>query len=91
MQHDVEVLARAEVAKEVAKAERRRRFDLDVRGVLALIVVLGLFGIAFIQLAQGQPINIPTELWTFGGLVIGYYFASRVSGTTGSNGHHKSE
>jgi len=80
--------------KQEQKAEKRRRFDWDVRGLLAVITITGFFAIILAQLIiavmQGQlvsadkSIRIPAEVAAIVTGVAGFYFGSR-SGTSGSD------
>jgi hypothetical protein len=62
----------------------RRRVDWDVRGLLALLALLGAFALAFAQLVYRGDANIPAWAATTVGAVVGFYFGGR-GGT--SNGH----
>ena len=64
---------------------KHRRIDWDVRGILAVLAVLGAFGLAGAQLAQGLSADIPAWAATLVGAVAGFYFGSRGGG---SNGFH---
>lgn len=60
--------------------ERRKSskvLDLDVRGLIGLMSVTGLFGIVFTQLAQGVPVQIPPEVAGTVGAAIGFYFGGK--------------
>ena len=65
------------------REEARKRFDLDVRGLIAIIVVLAGFALGFAQLVLTGSSEIPA--WAAGvvGSVVGYYFASRGVMTNG--------
>ena len=62
---------------------KRRRVDWDVRGILALLALIGAFAIATVQLVQGHTADIPAWMATTVGAVVGFYFGGRGS----SNGH----
>lgn len=50
--------------------------------LLALVVIGGVVAIAVYDSIVGRPVNIPPELYGFGGIVIGAYFRGRsVNGT----------
>lgn len=55
--------------------------DLDVRGFLAIVALLGLLGVIFVQLIQGSgtpsSIRVPAELAGSVGAIIGFYFGGR--------------
>ncbi len=69
---------------------RRRRLDLDVRGILAILALIGAFTLAFVQLlysATGpHTADIPAWAATTVGAIVGFYFGGRGSGG-GGNGH----
>lgn len=53
-----------------------------VEAILALFVVGGIVAIAAYDAISGKPVNIPPELYGFGGIIIGAYFRGRsVNGT----------
>jgi hypothetical protein len=53
-----------------------------VEAVLALVVVGGIVAIATYDAIAGKPVNVPPELYGFGGIIIGAYFRGRsVNGT----------
>jgi len=60
----------------------RLGLDLDVRGLLALISVLGLFGIVFTQLFTGLAVTIPPEVAGTVGAAVGFYFGGKGAGGT---------
>lgn len=60
--------------------DRRRRLprlDLDVRGLIGLMSVTGLFGIVFTQLTKGIAVAIPPEVAGTVGAAIGFYFGGK--------------
>lgn len=57
----------------------RRRVDWDVRGILALLALLGAFSLAFAQLVRGGDANIPAWAATTVGAIVGFYFGGRGS------------
>lgn len=57
--------------------DRRKRFDLDVRGLLAIFALLGAFSLAFVQLATGVSAEIPAWAAAVVSGVTGFYFGSR--------------
>ena len=81
-----------EVHKQVAgrvddlrKIERSRHFDLDTRGLLAVMALVGAFSLAFFQLALKGTADIPAWAAAVVTGVAGFYFGSR-SGTNGRDG-----
>ena len=52
--------------------------------LLAIITVGGIVAIAGYDAIQGKPVNVPPELYGFGGIIIGAYFrgANTVNGVT---------
>lgn len=60
--------------------------DFDVRGLLAIITVVGFFGVVFTQLFKGDSIAIPAEVAAVVTGVCGFYFGSR-GGSSNGNGH----
>lgn len=65
--------------------ERRRisdKVERDVRGIIGLMSVVGLFGIVFMQLWRNSVIAIPPEVAGVVGSVVGFYFGSK--GASGS-------
>jgi hypothetical protein len=74
--------AAAEAARHT-EGLKRRRVDWDVRGILALLALLGAFGLAFAQLVTHGDANIPAWAATTVGAIVGFYFGGR----GGSNGH----
>lgn len=66
--------------------DHKRRLDLDVRGVLAILALMGAFTLAFVQLlTRAGTADIPAWAATTVGAIVGFYFGGR-----GSNGHHGS-
>jgi hypothetical protein len=49
----------------------------DVRGMIGLIAVVGLFSIVFFQLMKNIPVSIPPEVAGVVGSVVGFYFGSK--------------
>lgn len=67
------------------KAFRQKRLDLDVRGILAIMSLLGAFGLAFLQLQSPlASAEIPAWAAAIVAGVSGFYFGSRAG--TGSDG-----
>lgn len=64
---------------------KHRRVDWDVRGILAVLAVIGAFGLAGAQLALDLTSDIPAWAATLVGAVAGFYFGSRGGG---GNGYH---
>jgi len=61
---------------------KHRRVDWDVRGIIALIVTVGVFGIASLQVLTDHPDGATIPAWA-AGLVTGvnvFYFATRGNG-----------
>lgn len=83
----------AEIASQLQREERRKRLDFDVRGLLAIITVVGFFLMIFAQLViavlQGQTVTaersvrIPAEVAAVVTGVAGFYFGSRSNGGGG--------
>lgn len=67
---------------------KHRRVDWDVRGILAILAVLGAFSLAFTQLTLDLGSDIPAWAATLVGAVAGFYFGSRGGGSAGGNGYH---
>lgn len=63
---------------------KHRRVDWDVRGILAVLSVVGAFGLAVAQLYLKMSSDIPAWAATLVGAVAGFYFGSRA----GANGMH---
>ena len=82
--HDVVL---GELQKIVEKSLKRKKLDLDVRGVLAILALLGAFGLAFALLFRGAAPEIPTWAAALVSGVTGFYFGSRAGGTVNGNGH----
>ena len=61
---------------------KKRRLDWDVRGVIAILLVLGTFSYAGVQLlVTGNPsTDIPLWMPTLTGTVIAFYFGGRMNG-----------
>ncbi len=57
-----------------------RLLDLDIRGLIGLMSVAGLFGVVFTQLGQGVPVTIPPEVAGTVGATIGFYFGGKGAG-----------
>jgi len=68
-----------EAAKRHTERFGRRRVDWDVRGILALLALLGAFSLAFAQLVRGDDANIPAWAATTVGAIVGFYFGGRGS------------
>lgn len=68
---------------------KRRRVDWDVRGILALLALLGAFGMAFAQLAARGDANIPAWAATTVGAIVGFYFGGR--GSTNGTGDRRKD
>lgn len=64
------------------RLEKRARFDLDVRGLLAIITILAAFALAFAQLILRGNADIPAWSAAVVAGITGFYFGSR----GGSNG-----
>lgn len=64
----------------------RRRVDWDVRGIIAIMAVVGAFGLAIAQLLLGHEAGADIPAWaaTLVGGVAGFYYGSR----GGGNGYH---
>lgn len=73
----------------IEKEERRRRLDLDVRGILAVIALVGSFALGFVQLFMRGNADIPAWAAAVVTGIAGFYFGSRGGGGNGSktNGH----
>jgi len=69
---------------------RRRRVDWDVRGILALLALVGAFAIAFAQLSSHGDANIPAWAATTVGAIVGFYFGGR-GGTPNGHGDRRKE
>lgn len=70
---------------------KRRRVDWDVRGILALLALVGAFGMAFAQLAYRGDANIPAWAATTVGAIVGFYFGGRGSTTNGHGDRRKDD
>lgn len=83
-----EEATRAATAATAKASERlhRVRIDWDVRGILAILVSVGVFALAFTQLALGQTAEIPAWATAIVGGVTGFYFGARGGS---SNGFHR--
>jgi len=57
--------------------EPRTRIDWDVRGILAVLSLLGAFCLAGAQMIQGQTADIPAWAAAVVSGVMGFYFGSR--------------
>jgi hypothetical protein len=64
----------------------RRRIDWDVRGILAILSLVGAFSLAGVQLAILNTAEIPAWAAAVVSGVTGFYFGSR-GGSTNGNGH----
>lgn len=58
-------------------SQPRTRIDWDVRGILAVMGLIGAFGLAIGQLIQGQSAEIPSWAAATVSAIIGFYFGSR--------------
>lgn len=67
---------------------RRRVIDWDVRGILAVLSVIGVFGLATAQLSMGGNAEVPAWAATLVGAVAGFYFGSRGGSNGNGNGTH---
>jgi len=75
--------------KEGYTSQGRRRIDWDVRGILAIMALLGAFSLAFVQLVVlRDTAEIPAWAAAVVSGVTGFYFGSRGGGTSGGNGYH---
>jgi hypothetical protein len=59
------------------REQHRRRIDWDVRGILAILSLVGAFALAFTQLVIGQTAEIPAWAAAIVAGVTGFYFGSR--------------
>lgn len=64
-----------------AERLQRRRIDWDVRGIIAILALIGTFTLAGAQLLLGHSADIPAWAAALVATVTTYYFVSR-----GSNG-----
>jgi len=55
----------------------RTRIDWDVRGILAILSLLGAFSLAGVQMIQGLTADIPAWAAAVVSGVMGFYFGSR--------------
>ncbi len=78
-------MSEPEQGRRAADHLRRSRLDLDVRGIIAILAMLGAFGLAFVLLLDGKPPDIPAWAATTVGAIVGFYFGSRGGGA--GNGH----
>jgi hypothetical protein len=71
------------------RRRRRARLDLDVRGVLAILALMGAFTLAFVQLLvlDNRTADIPAWAATTVGAIVGFYFGGR-GGDPHGNGRH---
>lgn len=88
-----------EHAKEELKLRRRQQFDWDVRGMLAILCVLGAFALAFAQLLvvalrATSPVEVlksAAEIPAWAAAVVagvtGFYFGSRGGGNGKEHRH----
>lgn len=69
----------ADTFKTLSAANRRSRLDIDVRGLLAILALLGAFTLAFTQLALGAANGAEIPAWAAAIVagVTGFYFGSR--------------
>jgi hypothetical protein len=58
----------------------RTRIDWDVRGILAILSLIGAFGLAAGQMLMGDGNEIPAWAAAVVSAVMGFYFGSRSSG-----------
>jgi len=70
-----------------AKQLSRRRIDWDVRGILALLALLGAFAMAGAQLYRGDTADIPAWAATTVGAIVGFYYG----GGRSSNGDRRKD
>ena len=65
---------------------KRRRLDWDIRGVLAVLSLLGTFGYAVAQMIMSGSVSAEVPPWmpTITGTVIAFYFGGRSSNGNGS-------
>lgn len=63
--------------RRLADRAPHRRLDLDVRGVLAILALVGAFAMAFVQLLRGSTADIPAWAATTVGAIVGFYFGGR--------------
>lgn len=59
------------------KQAQQGRLDLDMRGILALVGLLGAFGLSFSQLFLQGSADVPAWVSAIVGGIAGYYFGSR--------------
>lgn len=62
----------------------RKVLDLDVRGVLAILAIIGTFTLSFVQLlfTELQSAEIPAWAAAIVASITGFYFGSRSSNET---------
>lgn len=85
-----EATRRAQEATEQHLAQYKRRIDWDVRGIIAVIAIIGVFAIAAAQLILRGDANVPTWAATLVGGVTGFYFGSR-GGTVNGQAKRKDD
>lgn len=74
-----------ELKREEIKLARRRHFDLDVRGILALMAICGAFGLSITGMLTNHLPNAEIPAWVVALVsgVTGFYFGSRAGGSNG--------
>jgi hypothetical protein len=67
----------------------RRRIDWDVRGILAILALVGAFALAFVQLVFTPDKSAEIPAWAAAVVsgVTGFYFGSRGGSSGGADGH----
>jgi hypothetical protein len=73
----------AEKTERIQHLERKARFDLDVRGMLAILALIGSFALAFVQLILRGNADIPAWAAAVVTGIAGFYFGSRSGGDNG--------
>jgi hypothetical protein len=69
-----------EIRAELKSADRARRMDWDIRGVLAIMSLIGAVGLAVMSQLSGQKGEVPTWAAAMVMSVIGFYFGSKGGG-----------
>lgn len=68
-----------EAAQRHSERLHRRRIDWDVRGILAILSIVGVFALAGVNLVYKGDANIPAWAATIAATISTYYFVTKAA------------